>query len=363
MDKKETAVNKIPARLKSLRHLIGNTPLLGIDFLYKGKKRTIYAKSENLNMTGSIKDRMALYILQRAYETGAIKQGDTIVEATSGNTGISFSAIGRALGHPVTIFMPDWMSRERVDLITSLGAKINPVTHEQGGFIGSIRLTEEYARQNENVFLPCQFSNLANVNAHFETTGPEIWWQINFKNLKPDAFTAGVGTGGTIMGVGKFLKKNNPAVKIHPMEPAESPTISTGYKIGKHRIQGISDEFIPDILKVNEVDEIIKVSDGDAIIMAQKLSHELGLAVGISSGANFISALKVQNAMGDDAVVVTVFSDSNKKYLSTDLLRREPVKEDYLSPDVELLDFNAMKRVCNVCCDIDDCDQKLIAIN
>jgi len=255
--------------------------------------------------------------------------------------------------------MPDWMSRERVDLISSLGAKINPVTHEQGGFIGSIKLTEEYARQNENVFLPCQFANSANVEAHFETTGPEIWWQLRFKNLKPDAFVAGVGTGGTIMGVGRFLKKMNPNVKIHPMEPSESPTITTGYKVGKHRIQGISDEFIPAILKIDEVDSVIDVNDGDAIIMAQKLSCELGLAVGISSGANFISALKAQNELGENSVVATIFSDSNKKYLSTDLLRKEPVKEGYLSPDIELINFTALKRVCNTCCDFNDCDQQI----
>src|SRR5512146_28910 len=198
---------KTSIRFKGLHHLIGNTPLLGINFTYKGKKRTLYAKAENINMTGSIKDRMALYILQKAYETGRIRPGDTIVEATSGNTGISFAAIGRSLGHPVSIFMPDWMSKERVDLILSFGAKVNPVTREQGGFLGSIHLTEELARNEENVFLPCQFSNDANVDAHFQTTGPEIWWQLNFMSLVPDAFTAGVGTGGTVMGAGKFLRQ------------------------------------------------------------------------------------------------------------------------------------------------------------
>ena len=166
MELTETTVNKTTTIFKGLRHLIGNTPLLAINFTYKGRKRVIYAKAENINMTGSIKDRMALYILQRAYELGRIKPGDTIVEATSGNTGISFSAVGRALGHPVTIFMPDWMSKERVDLILSMGAKVHPVTRDEGGFLGSIKMTEELARQEENVFLPCQFSNEANVEAH-----------------------------------------------------------------------------------------------------------------------------------------------------------------------------------------------------
>ena len=351
--------HQLPKKFNGLKHLIGNTPLLEIKFTYKGKPRSIYAKSENLNMTGSIKDRMALHILKKAYENGEIKPGDMIVEATSGNTGISFSAIGRALGHPVTIFMPDWMSRERVDLITSMGARIHPVTRDQGGFLGSIKLTEEFVAENDNVFLPCQFSNLANCEAHYENTGPEIWWQLMFRSLKPDAFTAGVGTGGTIMGVGKILKELHPDVKIHPIEPAESPTLTKGYKIGSHRIQGISDEFIPAIMELDKTDSIIPVHDGDAIIMAQMLSARLGLAVGISSGANFIGALMAQNELDDNAIVVTVFPDSNKKYLSTDLLRNEPVKDVYLSKYVELEDFHAMKRVCNTCCDFDECEQKV----
>jgi cysteine synthase A len=345
-------------RLRRMKFLVGNTPLLAIQFAFRGRRRTIYAKAENLNMTGSIKDRMALYILAKAYQTGEILPGDRIAEATSGNTGISFSAFGRALGHPVTIFMPDWMSRERVDLIRSLGAKIMPVTREQGGFLGSIRQSEEMARQEPRVFLPRQFANQANVEAHEQTTGPEIWWQLHYQGLVPDAFLAGVGTGGTVMGVGRALRQRNPACRVYPMEPAESPTMSTGHKVGQHRIQGISDEFIPAIVKLDELDRVVAVPDGDGILMAQKLSAELGLAVGISSGANFIGALMVQEELGPDAVVVTVFSDDNKKYLSTDLLREEPVKAGYLSPGIELLSVEASKRVCNTCCDMESCSQR-----
>lgn len=348
-------MSKATGNFKGLKHIVGNTPLLAISFTYKGEPRVIYAKSENLNMTGSIKDRMAYHILRRAYENGDIKPNDRIVEATSGNTGISFSALGRALGHPVTIFMPDWMSRERVDLIQSLGAKIVPVTREQGGFVGSIQLTEELAEKEDNIFLPRQFSNVANVEAHEVSTGPEIWWQMHYNDLEPEAFVAGVGTGGTVMGVGRYFKSKNPLIKIHPLEPAESPTMSTGHKIGHHRIQGISDEFIPEIMDLSATDEIVSVHDGDAIIMSQKISAELGLAVGISSGANFIGALKIQNQMGPKTLVTTVLPDDNKKYLSTDLLRDEPIKDDYYSPDVKFTGFHAFKRVCHTCCDYPDC--------
>lgn len=339
----------IEKRIRDLTSLIGNTPLVEINFLYKGEERTLYAKAEHYNFTGSIKDRMALHIVRRAYRTGCLKPGDMIVEATSGNTGIAFAAIGRSLGHPVTIFMPEWMSEERKNLIRSYGADIVLVTHEQGGFLGSIRMSEDLAAGGPDVFLPRQFSNNDNCEAHVLTTGPEIWMQLERMNLKPDAIVAGVGTGGTIMGIGRYLRQLNPALKVHPMEPSSSPTLSTGYKTGKHRMQGISDEFIPAIVRLEEMDEILAVDDGDAIIMAQKLASTLGLGVGISSGGNFIGALMAQNRLGRDAVVVTVFSDDNKKYLSTDLMKKEPVKDGFLSSDVELVSVIAHRRVCETC--------------
>ncbi len=352
------ANNDFRLRFKDLWRLIGNSPLLVINFIYKGQKRTIYAKSEHFNITGSIKDRMALYIIEKAYHEGRIKPEDTIVEATSGNTGISFSAIGRALGHKVRIIMPDWMSKERVDIINSFGAEIIPISKEQGGFLGSIKLSEEIASREANIFLPQQFSNEANAQAHERTTGPEIWSQLTYHGITPDAFVAGVGTGGTVMGVGRFLRQMNPEIKIHPLEPAESPTMSTGHKVGSHRIQGISDEFVPALVKLEQLDRIIAVPDGDSIIMAQKLARQLGLAVGISSGANFLGALQVQNSMGPEAKVVTVFADCNKKYLSTDLMREEPVRSDYESPEVELINFKVYKRVCDNCCDMFECEIK-----
>ncbi len=343
------------SRIQGLSSLIGNTPLLEIEFLFKGEKRKLYAKAENLNMTGSIKDRMAFHIIEQGYLRGILKPGNLIIEATSGNTGIAFAAIGRALGHPVTIFMPSWMSEERINLIRSLGAEIVLISREGGGFLGSIKRAEELAQATEGAFLPRQFSNENNVQAHYQTTGPEIWWQMKFRSLIPDAFIAGVGTGGTIMGAGRFLKEKHSSIKIRPLEPANSPTLSTGHKVGKHRIQGISDDFIPDIVNLKGLERIVSVDDGDAIIMAQKLAEELGLGLGISSGANFLGALMAQNELGSNAIVVTVFPDSNKKYLSTDLLREEPVKDGFLTTDIKLLSLRAFKRVCHTCCDPDDC--------
>jgi cysteine synthase A len=324
---------------RALARTVGNSPLLAITLRFRGALRTLYAKSEQLNMTGSIKDRMALHVLRRAYEIGAIRAGDTIVEATSGNTGISFAALGRALGHPVTIFMPDWLSRERTDLLRSFDARIELVSREQGGFVGCIDRAEALAARDPRVFLPRQFSNPANVEAHALTTGPEIVWQLGHRGLAPDAFVAGVGTGGTVMGVGRHLRAVRPGVRVHPLEPKESPTLSTGCKLGSHRIQGVSDEFVPAILELAALDAVVGVNDGDAILMSQMLAARLGLGVGISSGANLIGALMVQQALGPDAIVVTVFPDDNKKYLS---------------PGIELLGLDALPRTCEACVDLGD---------
>lgn len=332
------------SRFRGLRGMVGNTPLLALRLKVRGEPRVVYAKAEHLNLTGSIKDRMALYILERAYREGRIRPGDLIAEATSGNTGIAFAALGRALGHDVEIYMPDWMSQERVALIRSFGAHIRAVSHAEGGFLGSIRLCEDLASERRGVFLPRQFSNQANVAAHFHGTGPEIVAQLAAQGLEADLFVAGVGTGGTVMGVGRCLKNRHPGIQVHALEPAESPTLSTGCKVGRHRIQGVSDEFVPPIVHLDRLDEVIAVADGDAILMAQKLATDLGLGVGISSGANLIGALRAQERTGPEAVAVTVFCDDNKKYLTTDLLRVEPPKTGYLTPDVELICYEALPR-------------------
>jgi len=346
-------IENVRHRIQGLEGLIGNTQLLAIHFTYKGSKRVIYAKLESLNMTGSIKDRMAFHILRKAIENNELKPGQRIVEVSSGNSGISFSAIGRALGHPVTIFMPDWLSCERINMIKSLGAEIVLVSKEQGGFLRGIEMAEILAQQVHG-FLPRQFSNADNVEAHYLKTAPELWWQLRFRNLQPHAFVAGVGTGGTVMGVGKFLKEIDKHILTCPVEPSNSPTLSTGYKIGKHRIQGISDDFIPSIVDLRSLDKIIGVDDGDSIIMAQKLA-QIGIGVGISSGANFLAAVKLQEEIGCDKVVATVFADSNKKYFSTDYSGIEPVKSDFLSTDIEPGHFYAFNRACKTCCVPENC--------
>jgi cysteine synthase len=330
-------------RLSALDNLVGNTPCLVLHCSIKGKCIKIFVKLESGNFTGSIKDRMALHIMRRAYELDAIKPGDTIVEATSGNTGIAFAGIGRALGHEVRILMPDWMSKERADVIKSLGATVVPVSKEEGGFVGSIELTEKYASENPNVFLPQQFANDANVEAHAYSTAPELLKQMSAYGSTMTAFVAGVGTGGTVMGVHRYLKEHAPAVKVHPLEPFDSPTLTTGHKIGSHRIQGISDEFIPEIVDLEVLDTIVSVHDGDAICMAQRLATEMGLPVGISSGANLLGALKLAYDSGEDCAVATVFADCNKKYLSTDYVKEEAIKDDFLCQEIELHHFDVIK--------------------
>jgi cysteine synthase len=330
------ASHDIAARLSGLAVMIGRTPLLELRFTFSGRPLRIFAKYEQRSFTGSVKDRMAMWILRAAYEQNRLKPGDVIVEATSGNTGIAFAALGRAMGHPVRIYMPDWMSRERVALMEAFGAEIIPVSRDEGGFCGSIGLADEWARNHGSAFLPHQFANPANIEAHEATTGPEILCQLRTIGLRPDAFVAGVGTGGTVMGVGRALRRARTDVRIHPLEPAESPTLRTGCRVGQHRIQGISDEFIPQILALAELDDVVDVNDGDAILMAQALCRA-GLSVGISSGANFVGALRVLERLGDDAIVTTIFPDSNKKYLSTDLYRREPVHDHYLSRHIDNL--------------------------
>lgn len=222
------------------------------------------------------------------------------------------------------------------------GADLRLVSKAGGGFLGAIAQAEKMGAE-EGAFLPQQFANHDNCMAHYEGTGPEIWAQIAADGGQLGGFVAGVGTGGTVMGAGAFFKEQNADIAVHPVEPCESPTMSTGHKVGAHRIQGVSDEFIPDIVKLDEMDDIIAVHDGDAILMAQKLCSETGLGVGISSGGNLIAAIKAAMMRDDGTAMATVFADNNMKYLSTDLSRTEPVKDHYLTPQTEILSVTALR--------------------
>ena len=328
----------LPPAFARLAGLIGHTPALHITLRHRGDVRTVIALRECGNLSGSIKDRMAWEVLAGAYARGEIAPGDRIVEATSGNAGIALAALSRALGHPVTIYMPDWMSAERRAILRGYGAELVLVSREQGGFLGAIAMAEAAGRE-PGTFLPRQFSNPDNVRAHARTTGPELARACLCVGQDPVAFVAGVGTGGTVMGAGRSLSRLYPALRVHPVEPSESPTLSTGHKVGAHRIQGVSDDFIPDIVKLDELDNVIGVHDGDAILMAQLLAKEAGLSCGISSGANVVAALK---AATDARPVLTVLADCAGKYLSTDLAKAEPVRDGYLTPEVELLDVEVV---------------------
>ena len=332
-------------RLAALRAMVGNTQLLVISYRFRGREGKVCAKAEHLNLSGSIKDRMALHILESAYADGTLRPGDCIVEATSGNTGIAFAALGSAMGHPVTIYMPDWMSRERHDLIRIYGATVESVSKEQGGFLGSIDCCRKLGAERREVFLPRQFENSANVEAHARGTGPELLAQLHMAGLPLDAFVAGVGTGGTVMGIARAMRAARMSVRCHPVEPAESPTLTTGHKVGSHRIQGISDEFIPEIVKLQELDSVLSVHDGDAILMAQALARQFGLALGISSGCNFLAAVMAGvSSPHEIPVTATVFCDDSKKYLSTGLLQKEPAHENYLTPEIELVGLRVIPR-------------------
>ena len=337
--------------------LIGNTPMINITYRYKGKENNIYAKLEMFNVTGSIKDRVVYYIIKNAKRRGVLKENMPMIEATSGNTGISLSALGAYYKHPVYIFMPDWASKERIELMKLYGANITLISKEEGGFIKCVEEAKNLAKKL-NGFLANQFENEDNVLAHYETTGKEILEQLEGKKI--GGFVSGVGTGGTLMGIGKRLKENDNKIKIYALEPEKMPILSNGKILGQHKIEGIGDDFVPDIFKRNAgiiEKDILLINDDDAINMARKLAKQLGLGVGISSGANLIGAVLAQekleenvegksegNAKGrleenKEGNIVTVFADDNKKYLSTDL-GKEIVKDvSFISNQVELLDY------------------------
>lgn len=317
-----------------MQNLIGNTPMIKINYEYNRKKGSIYSKLEYYNYTGSIKDRIALYILQKEKENGNLAEGQTIVEVTSGNTGISFSAIGAFLNHEVHIFMPDWVSVERRNLIEMYGAHVHLVSKEEGGFKKALELAEEFAIKN-NAFRPQQFDNPLNTQAQYNTTGKEILDKVPDIN----AFVSGIGTGGTLMGIGKRLKDNNPDSKIFALEPSTLSILKMGMDEGSHLIEGIGDDFIPSIVDRDLIDDIVLIHDCDAINMSKRISREFGLGIGISSGANFLAGVLMDS---DDLKIATVFADDNKKYITTKLSEKVDDNPELISNQIKLISFDVI---------------------
>lgn len=313
--------------------VIGDTPMIKITYEYKGKIKYIYTKLEYYNLTGSIKDRVAYYILQSAKQRKELLPNMPIIEATSGNTGISLAALGAKYGHPVYIFMPDWVSTERVKLMQSYNAKVILISKEEGGFKKCIEDAKKLSIKL-NGFLANQFSNKENIRAHYETTGKEI---INEVPEKIGSFISGIGTGGTLIGIGKRLKEENKDITVCALEPSKMPMLSQNKIIGNHKIEGIGDEFVPDLVDRNIIDKIVLINDEDAINMSRKLSKNLGIGVGISSGANMIGAIILQEMI--EKVVVTVFPDDNKKYLSTDLSKDIDNDTEFISNQIHLINY------------------------
>jgi cysteine synthase A len=293
--------------------LIGSTPVVKLKSLPGKRDAEVWAKMESFNPGGSVKDRICLNMIETAEREGKLKPGATIVEPTSGNTGIGLALIAAVKGYRLILTMPDTMSEERRSLLSAYGAQLI-LTPDTKGMGGAIHRAEELLQEHPDYFMPQQFNNPANPDMHRKTTAVELLKQ--FKRI--DAFVAGVGTGGTITGVGEVLKDKIKGVKICAVEPAASPVISGG-EPGFHKIQGIGAGFIPAVLNRQIIDEIIPVSDEDATTYTRRLAAEEGLLVGISSGATCCAALKIAKSLGEGHVVVAIFADKGEHYLSTDL--------------------------------------------
>lgn len=320
---------------KNIDNLIGNTPIILIKAKYKDNIVNIYAKLEYYNYTGSIKDRLAYYIIKEAKKDGSLKEGMPIIEATSGNTGISFAAIGAYYNHPVHIFMPDTASIERIHIMKLYGANVHLVSKKEGGFKEAIKRADKLAKEI-NGFRPDQFNNIKNIETHYNTTGLEIINNID----KIDNFVSGIGTGGTLIGIAKRIKEKNKKANIIALEPEQLPIMTKGITNGTHRIEGIGDDFIPSIVDKTIIDKIITINDEDAINMSRILAKKFGLGVGISSGANLLASIITAKNNNN---VVTVFPDDLKKYLSTDLTKEINKDNSLISNQVKIMSIEKYK--------------------
>lgn len=300
---------------------IGGTPLIRINRLAEGKGATVLAKVESFNPGNSVKDRIGLAIIKAAEESGDLKPGGTIVEATSGNTGIALALTGATLGYDVVLTMPETMSNERKVLLRAYGAEII-LTPGAAGMQGAVDKANEVVAERGNAILASQFANEANPKIHEATTGPEIWEDAE-GNV--DAFVAGVGTGGTITGAGRYLKSKNPDVYLAAVEPADSPVLSEG-QAGPHKIQGLGANFVPDVLNREQLDEVLTASLEESIKLSRALATEEGLLVGISAGANLSAALKLaERPEFEGKTIVVVLPDFGERYVSTVLF--EDIRE------------------------------------
>ncbi|MGO4371710.1 cysteine synthase A, partial [Paenibacillus sp. MCAF20] len=297
--------------------LIGDTPLVRLNRLVPEGSAEVYVKLEYQNPGASVKDRIAISMIEVAEAQGVLKPGDTIIEPTSGNTGIGLALVAAAKGYKAILVMPETMSLERRNLLRAYGAEL-VLTPGSEGMNGAVRKAEELAQENPSYFLPQQFKNQANVKIHRETTGPEIVEAINSLDGKLDAFIAGIGTGGTITGAGEILKKNFDGIKIYAVEPAASPLLSGG-KPGPHKIQGIGANFVPDILDREIYDGVITIENEDAFEYARRAAKEEGILCGISSGAAIFAALQVAKELGEGKRVVAIVPSNGERYLSTPL--------------------------------------------
>ncbi len=299
--------------VEDITQLIGNTPLVELSRISKGLPTTLIGKLESFNPCSSVKDRIGLSMIERAEQEGVITKNTIIIEPTSGNTGIALAFVCAAKGYKLILTMPDTMSIERRKLLKAFGAKL-VLTPGEEGMPGAIKKAEELVTSNDNYFMPQQFKNTANPEIHRKTTAEEIW---NDTEGKVDILVAGVGTGGTITGVAEVIKKRKPSFKAIAVEPIDSPVLSGG-KPGAHKIQGIGAGFVPDVLQMDLVDEVIQVKHSDAGVMARRLAREEGILSGISSGAALWAAVEIAKRSGNvDKMIVVVLPDTGERYLST----------------------------------------------
>ncbi len=299
--------------------LIGSTPVVRLNRLTGPDDAEVWGKLESANPGGSVKDRICLHMIEAAERDGRLRAGGTIIEATSGNTGIGLAMVAAIKGYRLILTMPDTMSEERRSLLTAYGATL-VLTPDSKGMHAAVRKAEELLAEHPGAFMPQQFRNPANPDAHRQTTARELLEQLP----RIDAFVAGVGTGGTITGVGSALREALPTVRIYAVEPAASPVLSSG-TAGFHGIQGIGTGFVPEILDTSIYDEVITVSDEEATVCTRRLASEEGVLVGISAGANCHAALQVARALGPGKIVATVFCDTGERYLTTDVFGTEGI--------------------------------------